>query len=101
MGSIGRYKFRTGLGAFLVVYPRPFSPASTDSATKPHYPNFRRCGSARMRIFSGIAADFLLFVLSKVMGDLSKGVMYSARMAPLPAIVGRADFNASRYREAG
>ncbi len=102
MGSIGRYMFRTILGAFRAVCTRPFSLASMDSQTWATGPNFPRRGSPQRMILGGVAADFLLFVLSKMIGNGNKAVAYPMTMARLRVVMGGLmDFNALRYREDG
>jgi hypothetical protein len=90
MGFIGRNMFRTTVGAFRAVCPRPLSLASMDS-TPPRRLHFSPQNRAKWVILGGIAAHFLLFVLgvmSKVMGDLSRAEIYPTMVAWVPADVG-------------
>jgi hypothetical protein len=86
--------YRAFSGAFQTAFSRPVSPAVTDSSAASIALNFCRFGSTQ----SSVAADFLLFVLAKVMGELSR-VIYPVTGA-LPAAIGTPmACNALRYRE--
>jgi lipopolysaccharide export system permease protein len=76
-----------------------------DSPGPPKLQYFSHFGTTPKAILGGVAAHFLLFgpgVVSKVMGDLNRAVIYPGTVAWVPAVSGGpTGFQALRYREGG
>src|SRR3984957_19836000 len=100
---------RAGLGAagyrlqYQLLLARPFLLAAMVMLAASVSLRFFRMGGVQKMVLSGIAAGFLLFVLSKVTEDLSKAeLMHPIAAAWIPAVVGGlTGFVALLYQEDG
>ncbi len=86
MGSINRGMCRATTGALGSAYFRRLSPTLIDSPF-----------AGQRKILGGVAADFLLFALRKVVSDPGGAAMHLLKVAsPSAAFRGWESFNASR-----